>query len=103
MYIRCPAICSKASDSEATCTWLKASSSAALPLAGVCSDTIWAEASHVALTIPRDNTITQIAVNPWEENLWKRHLFIESSWLYICARTLTLFFLARKGGTPDPD
>src|SRR3989440_8766590 len=96
IYIRCPAICSNASDTEATSTWRKASSRAALSLAGGFSGTTWAEASHLAPTMPRANTITEIAAKALEETLGKRDLFIESSWLYICARTLTLFFFGWK-------
>src|SRR5215471_12695955 len=85
MYMRRPVVCSIASETEATSTWRKPSrrapaSSPATPLEGACAPTSERNVSESAAA--------SISAAPTLADLVRVDLCIQSSWLYICARTL---------------
>src|SRR5580692_8751640 len=96
MYIRLPVNCSSASETEATSTRRKSAIKALSVCAAVVPATACARrtlAPHkTALKRPMD---TRDAAIVWDFTK-SRNLFISSSWMYICARTLTPFFVGWK-------
>src|SRR5450432_3091426 len=96
MYMRCPVNCSSASETEATSTRRKSaikllSDCAAVVPAADCARS--SPAPHkTAHKMPMDSTEAAMV---WDFTQ-PRNLFISSSPMYICAQTLTLFFIAWK-------
>src|SRR5215831_15548511 len=85
MYMRRPVVCSIASETEATSTWRKPSrrapaSSPAVPLEGDCAARSERNVSESAAA--------RISAAPTLADRVRVDLCIQSSWLYICARTL---------------
>src|SRR5580698_1919261 len=96
MYIRLPVSCSSASETEATSTRRKSAIKASSDCGALAPPTACARktlAPHrLAQIRPMNSRDTAIV---WDFTK-PRNLFISSSWMYICGRTLTLFFVRWK-------
>src|ERR1022692_2008062 len=96
MYMRLPVNCSSASETEATPTRRKSASKASSDC-----DAVVAETDCPRTTLAPHKTAHKTPMDASDAAiLWvftkPRNLFISSSSMYICARTLTPLFLAWK-------